>query len=108
MPDLVFPSTAWGPLDPSHIRRDFNAVLRPDHEGENPAYEQHQLGHHDISMTVGTYGHLIAGENRQAVNRPDDPNWKQKKASHEESEARTGNRLATGNEKGVRLACLTP
>ncbi|MDP2656937.1 MAG: hypothetical protein Q8O78_00800, partial [Candidatus Deferrimicrobium sp.] len=65
---------------------------------------QHQLGHHDISMTVGTYGHLIPGENRQAVNRLDDPEWSTEKVSG----AGTGNRVATGEEKGVRLVSLTP
>ena len=41
-------------------------------KGGSPVYVQHRLGHHDISMTVGTCGHPIPGENRQAVNRLDD------------------------------------
>jgi integrase len=123
MPELVFPSTTWTPMDPAHIRRDFNAVLKKAQmrrirfhdtrhtfaslllrKGESPVYVQHQLGHHDISMTVGTYGHLIPGENRQAVNRLDDPDWSTEKAVG----AGTGNRVATGEEKGVRLVSLTP
>jgi hypothetical protein len=28
-----------------------------------------QMGHHSIQITVDTYGHLIPGANRQAVNR---------------------------------------
>lgn len=28
-----------------------------------------QMGHHSIQITVDTYGHLIHGANRQAVNR---------------------------------------
>ncbi len=28
-----------------------------------------QLGHHSIQITVDTYGHLIPGANREAVNR---------------------------------------
>lgn len=111
------------PMDASHIRRDLNTVLKKAEmhrirfhdtrhtfaslllrKGESPVYVQHQLGHHDISMTVGTYGHLIPGENRQAVNRLDDPDWSTAKAAG----ASTGNRMATGEEKGVRLVCLTP
>jgi integrase len=126
MPELVFPSEWWSPRNPSHIRRDLNFVLKKAkmrrirfhdarhtfaslllRKGESPVYVQHQLGHHDISMTVGTYGHLIPGENRQAVNRLDDPDWK-KKSRQKVSRAQTGNRLATGEKEGVRLACLTP
>jgi integrase len=126
MPELVFPSTTWSPMDPSHIRRDFHAVLKKAgmrrvrfhdlrhtfaslllRKGESPVYVQHQLGHHDISMTVSCYSHLIAGENRQAVNRLDDPDWSTKPATG----AGTGNRMATGKtqeKQGVRLVCLTP
>ena len=35
-----------------------------------------QLGHHSIQITVDTYGHLVPGGNRQAVNRLDDVNLK--------------------------------
>ena len=35
-------------------------IRRPDKE---------QMGHHSIQITVDTYGHLIPGANRQAVNR---------------------------------------
>jgi integrase len=130
MPDLAFHSSTWTPMDPSHIRRDFNCVLKKAklrrirfhdtrhtfaslllRKGESPVYVQHQLGHHDISMTVGTYGHLIPGENRQAVNRLDDPEWTKEQGLREASGAGTGNRLATGGEErkqGVRLVCLTP
>ncbi len=126
MPDLVFPSATWGPLDPSHIRRDLNFVLTKAkmrrirvhdarhtfaslllRKGESPAYVQHQLGHHDISMTVGTYGHLIPGENRQAVNRLDDPHWRGKPAPKKRSKARTGNRLATGGEKAAVVMAVS-
>jgi len=27
------------------------------------------MGHHSVQITVDTYGHLISGANRQAVNR---------------------------------------
>lgn len=31
-----------------------------------------QLGHHSIQITVDTYGHLVPGGNRQAVDKLDD------------------------------------
>ena len=34
-----------------------------------------QPGHHSIQTTVNTYGHLIPGANRKAVNALDDPEW---------------------------------
>jgi hypothetical protein len=77
-------------------------------KGESPVYVQAQLGHHDISMTVGTYGHLIQGENRQAVNRLDDPGWEVGRAIEGSVGSELGNQWATSNEKGVRLVCLTP
>ena len=36
---------------------------------ESLAYVKDQMGHHSIQITVDTYGHLIPGANRQAVNR---------------------------------------
>ncbi|MEE8303653.1 MAG: site-specific integrase [Candidatus Tectomicrobia bacterium] len=41
---------------------------------ESLAYIRDQLGHHSIKLTVDTYGHLVPGGNRQAVNRLDDEN----------------------------------
>ncbi|MEE8077119.1 MAG: hypothetical protein V3T60_16040, partial [Candidatus Binatia bacterium] len=35
-------------------------------------YIKDQLGHHSIQITVDTYGHLVPGGNRQAVDRLDD------------------------------------
>ena len=37
--------------------------------GDSLAYVKEQLGHHSIQITVDTYGHLILGANREAVNR---------------------------------------
>jgi len=37
--------------------------------GESLAYVKDQLGHSSISITVDTYGHLVPGANREAVNR---------------------------------------
>ncbi|MBA2484627.1 MAG: tyrosine-type recombinase/integrase [Nitrospira sp.] len=39
--------------------------------GENLKYIQEQLGHASITITCDTYGHLIPGGNRQAVDRLD-------------------------------------
>ena len=41
--------------------------------GESLAYVKEQLGHRSIQITVDTYGHLIPGANRKAVNALDDP-----------------------------------
>ena len=40
--------------------------------GESLAYIKAQLGHSSIQVTVDTYGHLIPGANRAAVERLDD------------------------------------
>jgi integrase len=37
--------------------------------GESLTYVKEQLGHSSIKITVDTYGHLVPGANRQAVNR---------------------------------------
>jgi len=37
--------------------------------GESQTYVKEQLGHSSIKITVDTYGHLVPGANRQAVNR---------------------------------------
>lgn len=41
-------------------------------QGESVVYVKEQLGHGSIQITVDTYGHLIPGANRGAVNRLDD------------------------------------
>jgi integrase len=80
-------------LDGDNIRhRAFQAVLKKDglrhirihdlrhtfaslliQNGESLAYVKEQMGHHSIQVTVDTYGHLVPGGNRQAVDRLDDP-----------------------------------
>jgi integrase len=42
-------------------------------QGESLAYVKEQMGHSSINITVDTYGHLVPGGNRQAVDRPDEP-----------------------------------
>jgi len=98
--DLVFPSDTGSYRDPSHIRRDLNFVLGKAklrhvrfhdlrhtyaslllHYGESPVYVKEQMGQHSIKVTVDTYGHLIPGANRQAVNRLDDPMWNSRESA---------------------------
>jgi integrase len=42
-------------------------------QGESLTYVKEQMGHHSIQITVDTYGHLIPGSNKQAVDRLDSP-----------------------------------
>ncbi len=42
-------------------------------QGESLGYVKEQMGHSSIEVTVDTYGHLIPGANRKAVNKLDDP-----------------------------------
>ena len=52
------------------LRHTFASMLIQN--GESLAYVRDQLGHHSIQITVDTYGHLVPGANRQAVDRLDD------------------------------------
>jgi integrase len=52
------------------LRHTFASLLIQN--GESLAYVKDQLGHHSIQITVDTYGHLVPGANRQAVDRLDD------------------------------------
>jgi integrase len=92
IPVWVFPSLMGTALDAANVRKIFEACLKKSglrkirfHDlrhsfaswlianGESLVYVKEQLGHHSIQITVDTYGHLIPGANRQAVNRLDDP-----------------------------------
>jgi len=57
-----------GPLQHRHTWSSLLLI-----QGESPVYVSKQAGHASIKQTVDTYGHLIPGANRQAVNRLDDP-----------------------------------
>ncbi len=52
------------------LRHTFASLLLQ--QGESVVYVKEQLGHGSIQITVDTYGHLIPGANRGAVNRLDD------------------------------------
>ena len=87
----LFQNGVGNPLDDSRVRKVFARVLakaglrrRNLHSlrhsfasfliqnGESLAYVKDQLGHHSIQLTVDTYGHLVPGGNREAVDRLDD------------------------------------
>jgi integrase len=53
------------------LRHTFASLLIQN--GESLAYVKEQMGHHSIKITVDTYGHLVPGGNRQAVDRLDEP-----------------------------------
>jgi integrase len=94
LPNLwLFQNTAGEPMDDSKVRKVFTKLLaksglaqRNPHflrhtfaslllqQGESLKYVQEQLGHSSIKMTCDTYGHLVPGGNRQAVDRLDDGN----------------------------------
>jgi integrase len=68
----------WAPLlrraglrhrGPHQLRHSFATLLLQ--QGESPVYVKDQLGHASIKITVDTYGHLLPGANRQAVDRLD-------------------------------------
>ncbi len=66
--------TAAGHRRSNHTRDDLRhtfASLLLQH-GESVVYVKEQLGHGSIQITVDTYGHLIPGANRAAVDRLDD------------------------------------
>ncbi len=92
MEDWVFTTPQGTQLDPNNLRKRvfYRALtmaglrrvrfhdLRHTYaslliqQGESLAYVKDQLGHHSIQITVDTYGHLVPGGNRQAVDRLDD------------------------------------
>jgi integrase len=52
------------------LRHTFASLLLQ--QGESVVYVKEQLGHASIQITMDTYGHLILGANRAAVDRLDD------------------------------------
>ena len=52
------------------LRHTFASLLLQ--QGESLVYVKEQMGHSSIQITVDTYGHLVPGGNRQAVDRLDD------------------------------------
>ena len=110
VPDWVFCNEDGCPLDGENLRhRAFYRVLASTGlrrvrfhdlrhtfaslliaQGESLAYVRDQLGHASIQLTVDTYGHLVPGANRQAVDQLDDV-----------AGATIRNPAASGNTKGA-------
>jgi len=57
-------------VTPHCLRHTYASLLIA--QGESPAYVKEQMGHYSIRVTVDTYGHLVPGGNRAAVDRLDD------------------------------------
>jgi integrase len=91
MEDWLFTTPKGARLEPSNLRKVFNKLLTAAElrrvrfhdlrhtfatlligQGESLVYVRDQLGHHSIQITVDTYGHLVPGGNRQAVDRLDE------------------------------------
>lgn len=91
LPDPVFASEAGTRLDEANVRHLFRRILTKAgmrlirfhdlrhtyaslliQQGESLAYVKEQMGHKSIQITVDTYGHLVPGGNRAAVDRLDD------------------------------------
>ena len=51
------------------LRHTFASLLIQN--GESMAYVKEQMGHHSITITVDTYGHLVRDGNKAAVDRLD-------------------------------------
>lgn len=91
MEDWLFTSPKGAQLEPSNLRKVFNKLLTDAKlrrvrfhdlrhtfaslliaQGESLAYVKDQCGHSSIKITVDTYGHLVPGGNRQAVDKLDE------------------------------------
>jgi integrase len=91
LPAIVFASDAGTYQDVGNLRRAFYRALTAAslrhirfhdlrhtyaslliQQGESLAYVRDQMGHASIQITVDTYGHLVPGGNRAAVDRLDD------------------------------------
>ena len=91
LPPWVFASLEGTALDERNVRHVFTRILQKAdlrqirihdlrhtfaslllQQGESIVYVKEQLGHASIQITVDTYGHLIPGANRAAVDKLDD------------------------------------
>jgi integrase len=91
VPDWVFAAANWQALEERNVRTVFTRLLEKAglrhirihdlrhtfaslllQQGESVVYVKEQLGHASIQITVDTYGHLIPGTNRAAVDGLDD------------------------------------
>jgi len=65
-------------------------------QGESLAYVKEQLGHHSIKITVDTYGHLVPGGNRQAVDKLDEALLLPREATIRNADATIGDNAVSG------------
>jgi len=91
MEDWLFTTPQGTQLDPSNLRKVFYRLLVAAklrrvrfhdlrhtfatlliQQGQGLPYIRDQLGHSSIKITVDTYGHLVPGGNRQAVDKLDE------------------------------------
>jgi hypothetical protein len=68
MPASSYPQTCRGGI--ADLRHTFASLLLQ--QGESIVYVKEHLGHASIQITVDTYGQLIPGANRAAVDKLDD------------------------------------
>ncbi|HUP36870.1 MAG TPA: site-specific integrase [Candidatus Limnocylindria bacterium] len=80
---------------PHTLRHTFASLLLQN--GESVTYVRDQLGHSSIRMTVDTYGHLVPGANRGAVDRLDDATGRNLYATN-----RSGEEASSEEPRGVR------
>jgi integrase len=66
----LFESTGVTYRKPHTLRHTYASLLIQN--GESLAYVRDQLGHASIKITVDTYGHLVPGANKAAVDRLDE------------------------------------
>jgi integrase len=59
---------------PHTLRHTFASMLIE--AGEPLTYVQQQLGHHSPAFTLAVYGHLLPRGDRRAVDRLDDPTFR--------------------------------
>lgn len=76
------------------VRHSFASLLIQ--QGESLAYVKDQLGHHSIQITVDTYGHLVPGGNRQAVDRLDDVERENQQESRESGSNMVASQMVRG------------
>jgi hypothetical protein len=69
-PGIIRDPACWRLCRYRHKRHTYASLLLQ--QGESIVYVKEQLGHASIQITVDTYGHLIPGANRAAVDRLDD------------------------------------
>ena len=77
MPECSSPQSIWlahaarlARRNLHFLRHTFASLLIQ--QGESLVYVKEQMGHRSIDVTVDTYGYLVPGGNRQAVDKLDD------------------------------------